>query len=95
MLMVETTARTRREHLGKGVPTKQIARELRLSRNTVRKVVRSDSADVVLNVLARRRDPHPKAPQSIETLENLRLRHPPRADCQRYDRLRELGHGAP
>ena len=44
MLMVETTARVRREHLGKGVPTKQIARELRLSRNTVRKVVRSDEA---------------------------------------------------
>ena len=53
------------------------------------------SADVVLNVLARRRDPHPKAPESIETPENLRLRHPPRADCQRYDRLRELGHGTP
>ena len=53
------------------------------------------SADVVLSVLARRRDPHPKAPQSIETLENLRLGHPPRADCQRYDRLSELGDGAP
>ena len=52
------------------------------------------SADVVLNVLARRRDPHPKAPPSIETLENLRLGHPPRADCQRCDRLSELGDGA-
>ena len=42
MLVVETIARIRREHLGKGVPIKQIARELRLSRNTVREVVRSD-----------------------------------------------------
>ena len=51
------------------------------------------SADVVLNVLARRRDPKP--PEPIETPDNLRLRHPPRADCQRYDRLRELDRGAP
>ena len=50
------------------------------------------SADVVLNLLARRRDPKP--PEPIETPESLRLRHPPMADCQRYDRLRELGHGA-
>ena len=41
MLVVETIARIRREHLGKGVPIKQIARKLRVSRNTVRKVVHS------------------------------------------------------
>ena len=49
------------------------------------------SADVVLNVLARRRDPKPAA--TIETPQGLRLRHPPVADCQRYDRLREVRHG--
>lgn len=38
---METIARVRREHLGKGVPIKQIARELRLSLNTVGRVVRS------------------------------------------------------
>ena len=53
------------------------------------------TADVVLNLLARRRDPHPKPPESIETPEILRLRHPPQANWHRYDRLRELGHGAP
>ena len=42
MLVVETIARIRRDHLGRGVPIKQIARDLKLSRNTVRKVVRSD-----------------------------------------------------
>ena len=49
------------------------------------------SADVVLNILARRRQPAP--PASIPTPEGLSLRHRPVADCQRYDRLREAGHG--
>ena len=38
---METIARIRRERLGKGVPIKHVARELRLSPNTARKVVRS------------------------------------------------------
>ena len=50
------------------------------------------SADVVLNILARRRQPAP--PAAIPTPEGLRLRHRPVADCRRYDRLREAGHGA-
>jgi transposase len=45
------------------------------------------SADVVLNILARRRDPAPAA--TILTPEALRLRHAPVADCARYDRLRK------
>jgi transposase len=44
------------------------------------------SADVVLNILARRRDPAP--PATILTPAALRLRHAPRADCARYDNLR-------
>ena len=44
------------------------------------------SADVVLNILARRRDPAP--PITIATPEALRLRHEPVADCARYDSLR-------
>ena len=42
MLVVETIARIRRDHLVKGVPIKKIARDLGVSKNTVRKVVRSD-----------------------------------------------------
>ena len=42
MLVVETIARIRRDHLVKGVPIKKIARDLRVSKNTVRKVVRGD-----------------------------------------------------
>ena len=44
------------------------------------------SADVVLNILARHRDPGPTA--TILTPDALRLRHAPIADCARYDRLR-------
>ena len=44
------------------------------------------SADVVLNILARQREP--AAPVTILTSESLRLRHEPVADCARYDSLR-------
>ena len=44
------------------------------------------SADVVINILARRREPAP--PITIMTPDALRLRHAPTADCARYDRLR-------
>ena len=47
------------------------------------------SADVVLNILARQRDPGPVV--TILTPEALRLRHAPVADCARYDRLRKVG----
>ena len=47
------------------------------------------SADVVLNILARRRDPSPAA--TILAPEALRLRQAPIADCARYDRLRRAG----
>ena len=50
------------------------------------------SADVVLNILARQRQPAP--PADIPTPEALRLRHQPVADCRRYDSLMEAGHGA-
>ena len=35
MLIVETIARIRRDHLDRGAPIRQIARELKLSRNTL------------------------------------------------------------
>jgi AraC-like DNA-binding protein len=40
MLVVETIGRIRREHPGKGKSIKEIARTLRLSRNTVRRSLR-------------------------------------------------------
>jgi len=44
------------------------------------------SADVVLNILARQRDPGP--PVTILTPAALTLRHAPVADCARYNNLR-------
>jgi transposase len=46
------------------------------------------SADVILNILARRRDPEPAA--AIATPAALRLTHAPIADCARYDQLRSV-----
>ena len=44
------------------------------------------SSDVILNILARQRDPGPAA--TILTPEALTLQDAPAADCARYDRLR-------
>jgi hypothetical protein len=46
------------------------------------------SADVIINILARRRELEP--PITISTPEALRLRHAPAADCDRYDSLRRI-----
>jgi len=45
------------------------------------------SADIVLNILARRREVILR-PLTITTPDALKLRHEPVADCARYDRLR-------
>lgn len=47
---------------------------------------RTLSADVILNILARAREP--VHPITIMTPDALRLRHEPVADCARYDNLR-------
>jgi len=44
--------------------------------------------DVILNILSRRREPAP--PPCIVTSPELALKHPPLADCGRYDQLRSL-----
>jgi hypothetical protein len=44
------------------------------------------SADVVINILSRQRQPKP--PVTIMTPDALRLQHMPTADCARYDNLR-------
>jgi hypothetical protein len=48
MLVVETVARIRREHFVKGKTIKEIARDLGVSRNTVRRVLRSGETDMAL-----------------------------------------------
>ena len=46
------------------------------------------SDDLILNILARRREP--PRPLTIVTSEDNALRHPPIADCARYDQLRNF-----
>ena len=46
------------------------------------------SADVIINIVSRQRDPAP--PISIMTPDALTLRHAPIADCARYDSLRRI-----
>ena len=46
------------------------------------------AADVILNILARRREA--TATISVITPDALRLRHEPAADCARYDSLRRI-----
>src|SRR6202011_3370944 len=57
MLVVETIGRIRREHRVKGKSIKEIARDLKVSRNTVRKVLRSGATSFEY---ARAVQPRPK-----------------------------------
>src|SRR6201996_7735837 len=68
MLVVETIGRIRREHFIHGKSIKQIARDLRLSRNTVRKVLRSDETSFSYE---RRVQPRPKLGRWKEQLDRL------------------------
>jgi predicted transcriptional regulator len=46
MVIVETIGRVRREHFVKGKTIKEIARDLKISRNTVRKILRSEETEL-------------------------------------------------
>ena len=50
MLTVETIGRIRREHFLNGKTIKEIARDLKVSRNTVRRALRSGATFVRMNV---------------------------------------------
>jgi len=68
MLVVETIGRIRREHFIHGKSIKEIARDLRLSRNTVRKVLRSDETSFSYE---RQVQPRPKVGRWKEHLDRL------------------------
>jgi transposase len=68
MLVMETIGRIRREHLLKGKSIKEIARALKVSRNTVRKVLRSGKASLEYQ---RKEQPRPKLGQWGTELEAL------------------------
>jgi transposase len=68
MLIVETIGRIRREHFVQGKSIKEIARDLRLSRNTVRKVLRSEQTSFSYE---REVQPRPKLGRWKEELDRL------------------------
>ncbi len=68
MLTVETIGRIRREHFIKGKTIKEIARDLKVSRNTVRKVLRSGETSFEYE---RDVQPRPKLGRWTEELDEL------------------------
>ena len=48
--------------------------------------------EAILNILSRRREPPPM--RAIDVLVDLKLKHPPIADCARYDMVRGLNAAA-
>src|SRR5213595_2137123 len=68
MLIVETIARIRREHFIKGKTIKEIARDLKVSRNTVRKVLRSGETSFEYE---RNIQPRPKLGRWTAVLEDV------------------------
>ena len=68
MLTVETIGRVRREHFIKGKTIKEIARDLKVSRNTVRKVLRSGTTSFQYE---RNVQPRPKLGRWTADLEQL------------------------
>ena len=68
MLVVETIARIRREFFVKGKPIKEIVRDVKVSRNTVRKVIRSQATAFTYD---RRVQPMPKLGPWTAELERM------------------------
>ena len=69
---METIGRIRREHFVQGKTIREIARDLKLSRNTVRKVLRS--AETAFSY-GRQVQPRPKLGRWTEDLDRLLARH--------------------
>ena len=95
MLIVETIARIRREYFLEGKTIREIARDLRLSRNTVRKVVRSGTTRFTYD---REVQPRPKLGRWTTELEALlasNLTKPAREQLtliRLFEALRERGY---
>ncbi len=67
-MVVETIARIRREHFVQGKAIKAIERDLKISRNTVRKVIRSEATAFSYD---RRSQPRPKLGPWTDELDRL------------------------
>ena len=95
MLIVETIGRIRRERFVKGKSIKQIARDLGLSRNTVRKVLRSEETSFAYE---REVQPRPKLGRWTAELDRLLTANTTSSARERltlirlFEELRALGY---
>src|SRR6201996_8589162 len=96
MLVVEAIARIRREHLVKGKTIREIARELGVSRNTVRRVLRSGETSFEYE---REVQPRPKLGQWTAELDKLLASNAAKAAREQltlirlFEELRGRGYG--
>ena len=81
MLVVETIARIRREHLIRGKSIREIARDLKISRNTVRKILRSGEASFSYE---REIQPGPKLGRRKADIDRMLMKN---ADAPARERL--------
>ena len=95
MLVVETIGRIRREHMVKGKSIREIARDLKISRNTVRKVLRSGETSFSYE---REVQPRPKIGHWKAELDGLLAKNAGTAARERltlirlFEELRTLGY---
>ncbi|QXX76657.1 hypothetical protein MHY1_p00179 (plasmid) [Methylovirgula sp. HY1] len=95
MLIVETISRIRREHFIKGKTIKEIARDLKISRNTVRRVLRSEETSPSYE---RTVQPRPKLGGWSDHLDRLLTTNASKASRERltliriFEELRGLGY---
>jgi len=85
MLVVETIGRIRREHFVKGKSIKEIVRELKVSRNTVRKVLRSGATAFEYG---RQVQPRPKVGPWREDLDQMLAANEAKAPRERLTLIR-------
>ncbi len=95
MFVVETIARIRRAHFVQGKSIKAICRELRVSRKTVHKVLRSEETDFHYE---REQQPMPRLGEWRETLDALLTANEAKSSRERltlirvFETLRGLGY---
>ena len=85
MLVVETIAKIRRAYFVQDKSIKRICRELRVSRNTVHKVIRSDATEFSYD---RTVQPRPQIDPSRSTLDDMLADNAKRSKRERLTRVK-------